>query len=251
MRKWTMILAVAVAAWTAAPARCGEQEIVSGFRGGSSPLEPVPDNTGTSVQAADASQASREPGRTPTGKHRSRRASVRRAAGVPLRPIVIPRPPLAAVAAPRKPEEASMLTGVRWGHPLAIGAGLMPLAAAVLLLLLRALRMQRQRPVMPMPASFPIVAHEESETPVVRIPRTGDAPGDGARRHAAGQPELRLARLLERSPNVSVRKINALALDTEADAEGAGIARTLRTGKGEVQLALRLRQLAAGTGGAQ
>ncbi len=247
MRRITLVTALLIAGAPAARTQDADQEIVSGFLGGSSPSPAVT----VTEPAVGATQAPRRHARGGASRSRTATGRARQAAGKafvgPLSlPVRFPLPvPLAVPAQPHPGTLAS--PAARWTHPLAIGAGLTPvLLSAIAAGILR--RRRRTARVLPPPAAAPDasaamdrVPAEDSVTRTLRPNRESEL----ARRYGSGRGEIHLARALGKAPDVRIRRIRTLAAGTEHPVGDTDMARDLRMGTGEVRLAIRLQQLSA------
>jgi hypothetical protein len=250
MRKFTAVLVLTVALCAPGRGQEADQEIVSGFLGGSSLPPPTGDVAGaeqvsqTSTRGeTTADHRSRKP-----GKSRRRNTAARKMVGPLPLPIRIDRPVTPVMPAPQPGGLATAFADAQWTHPAAIGAGLVPVVLAALLAGIRTIRRGSfARSSMSIPPGLrevPAAAiHPEAALEPAAPPATGSPETAMARRYGTGKGEIRLARNIGRMPDASIRRMQALAASPERSTGDTGIARDLRMGTGEVRLAMRLQQL--------
>lgn len=203
------------------------------------------------------------PASAPPAKKRGRN-SIRKRGTTRVLPALLPdlrkeaigRAPVAQSA----PAAPAPVLRPGWTHPMAITGGLMPIVVGAVLAGVRFLRFRKARrryagaavpPVTgPLPSRrMPLIGPVAAE-----IAQMDDGVTGAARRHGTGQGEIRLARLLERGPKGNLKRMTEQLAPAGAAVDDTGLARSLRVGKGEIHLAMRLKGLLpAGSpeGGAQ
>jgi hypothetical protein len=249
MRRWIIGIGLLVAVSAAAPAQDASDEIVTGFLGGTSQPSAAEDPvlTSGSVHVAGGHAAVRH--RTTIRSTRRTQTPVK--ARTPLQPIIIPRPPEPAPRCDIPAERVTVWGNVQWDHPLAIGAGLTPVLLAAVLAGIRGARSRKAvRSTVPAHACPPDADGPAQRGAALAVAAQAEKHVDGnteariARQFRTGQGEIRLARLIERTPKSTIRKMQEFAVRPDDAGGDTGIARNLHVGRGEVRLALRLQQLA-------